>query len=403
MSSTPCVDSPLALPARDRLPLSGLMALALLGFIAILTETLPAGLLPQIGSSLGVSDALTGQLVTSYALGSVLAAIPGVVLLRRWRRRRVLLLAVGGFLGFNAVTALSAHYGLTLVARFLAGASAGLTWGLVPVYARQLAPAGQEGRAMAIALVGTPLALSLGVPAGTWVGALIDWRLPFELMSLAALGLVAWVLASVPDFPGQEGRAGRSVPQVFLMPGIRPILAVVLAWMLGHNILYTYVEPYLRFVAPQARIAPVLLAFGVGALGGIVLTGLLIDRLLRLLVLASLVAFAATAAVLSVGRHGAAEVVVAALVWGLTFGGAATLLQTASADTAGLDADIAQSMIVTVWNAAIAGGGMAGGLLLQFLGPQAFGPSVLALASVAAMVVAFSRCRGFQPGSRQAT
>eukprot|EP01034_Spumella_vulgaris_P042076 gene42076-52158_t len=50
-------------------PLSGLLALAMAGFITILTEALPAGLLPQMGASLDASNAMVGQLVTSYALG----------------------------------------------------------------------------------------------------------------------------------------------------------------------------------------------------------------------------------------------------------------------------------------------------------------------------------------------
>lgn len=40
-------------PASDRLPLAGLLALATTGFVAIMTEMLPAGLLPQIGKGLG--------------------------------------------------------------------------------------------------------------------------------------------------------------------------------------------------------------------------------------------------------------------------------------------------------------------------------------------------------------
>lgn len=36
----------------DRLPVAALLALAMTGFTAILTETLPAGLLPQIASML---------------------------------------------------------------------------------------------------------------------------------------------------------------------------------------------------------------------------------------------------------------------------------------------------------------------------------------------------------------
>lgn len=40
------------LSTSERLPLAALLALATSGFITILTEALPAGLLPQMGSSL---------------------------------------------------------------------------------------------------------------------------------------------------------------------------------------------------------------------------------------------------------------------------------------------------------------------------------------------------------------
>lgn len=42
-----------------------------------------------------------------------------------------------------------------------------------------------------------------------------------------------------------------------------------------------------------------------------------------------------------------------------------TLFQTALARRAGAAADLAQSMLVTGWNLAIAAGGVAGGLVLQ--------------------------------------
>lgn len=54
---------------NERLPLGALLALAMTGFICIVTETLPAGLLPEIGSGLNVSPSLAGQMVTVYALG----------------------------------------------------------------------------------------------------------------------------------------------------------------------------------------------------------------------------------------------------------------------------------------------------------------------------------------------
>lgn len=76
MSDCPSITGPAATAVKDALPLAGLLALACAGFITILTEAMPAGLLPQMGEGLQVSQALVGQLVTLYALGSLLAAIP---------------------------------------------------------------------------------------------------------------------------------------------------------------------------------------------------------------------------------------------------------------------------------------------------------------------------------------
>ncbi|HGN8579198.1 MFS transporter, partial [Pseudomonas aeruginosa] len=127
-----------------RLPLSALLAMAMSGFVAILSETLPAGLLPQIGAGLAVSEALAGQLVSVYALGSLLAALPAASLTQGWRRRRVLLLALLIFFVCNSLTAVSSDYRLTLLARFGSGVAAGLAWGLLAGYARRLVPPEQQ-------------------------------------------------------------------------------------------------------------------------------------------------------------------------------------------------------------------------------------------------------------------
>lgn len=127
-------------PSSNHLPWAGLLALAMAGFICILTEGLPAGLLPQIAQDLGVREALAGQLVTLYAIGSLLAAIPLTTATRGWRRRPLLLLCIIGFLVFNTITALSSFYVLTLVARFFAGVSAGVLWGMTAGYARRMVP-----------------------------------------------------------------------------------------------------------------------------------------------------------------------------------------------------------------------------------------------------------------------
>jgi len=52
-------------------------------------------------------------------------------------------------------------------------------------------------------------------------------------------------------------------------------------------------------------------------------------------------------------------------------------------------------MLVTSWNLAIAGGGMAGGVLLAQWGVAAFSPVVLLLMLLSLAVVLMARCHGF--------
>ncbi|MEZ5654272.1 MAG: hypothetical protein R3E04_00050 [Sphingobium sp.] len=85
----------------------------------------------------------------------------------------------------------------------------------------------------------------------------------------------------------------------------------------------------------------------------------------------------------------------ATALWGLAFGGCATLFQTASAKTAGPAADLAQSMLVTAWNTAIAGGGMIGGVLLDQFGVGAFAPTMIALLIICFTVTLNARRHGF--------
>lgn len=380
---------------HERLPLASLLALATAAFITILTEALPAGLLPQMAQGLAVSEAWVGQTVTFYAIGSLVAAIPLTAATQGVRRRPLLLLTIAGFAIANTVTTFSDSYMLTMVARFLAGVSAGLLWALLAGYAARMVPDHQKGRAIAIAMVGTPLALSLGVPAGTFLCNLVGWRMCFGLMSLLAVLLMLWVRFQVPDFAGQPAGKRLSLGSVFIIAGVRPVLFVVLSFVLAHNILYTYIAPFLAAAGMVERTDVVLLVFGIASFLGIWIIGVMIDRHLRVLTLTSTALFGLSA--LALGMAGDVPVVVytAVTVWGLAFGGAATLFQTAIAKTAGEAADVAQSMLVTAWNMAIAGGGILGGLLLDRLGVAAFSPALLVLLMATLIVVWSARQQGF--------
>lgn len=383
---------------QNPLPLRPLLALAAGAFVTIVTEAMPAGLLREMSQSLSVSESWIGQTVTIYAIGSLLAAMPLTAATQQMRRRPLLLAALAGFVLSNTVTALSPSFTLTMAARFLAGVSAGQLWALLAGYAARMVPDHQKGRAIAVAMVGTPLALSLGVPAGTFLGQLIGWQMCFGVMSLLALAIMAWVRLDLPDFAGQSAGHRRSLAQTLaqtlILPGVRPVLLVVLGYVLAHNILYTYIAPLLAAAGLAARTDLVLLEFGFTSLIGIWVVGALIDRHLRALTLASILLFGLAALMIGSGREAPGMIITAVAIWGLAFGGVATLLQTALARAAGNAADVAQSMLVTAWNAAIAGGGIVGGLLLDRLGVNAFAPALLLLLGFALCTVWLTKAYG---------
>ncbi|RRV10073.1 MFS transporter [Pseudomonas sp. v388] len=380
------------------LPTAALSGLAASGFLCIVTETLPAGLLPQIASGLSVSEAVAGQLVTVYALGSLLAAIPLTSLTQGFRRRSVLLATIICFVLGNTLTGLADSVGVVLVARFIAGCAAGLAWGILAGYARSIVRPDQTGPAMAIAMVGVPLALSLGVPLGTFLGSLVGWRGAFLTLSTLGVLLVGWIIAKVPDAPGRTGDDRPSLLRVLGTKGVMPILLVILTWMTAHNILYTYIAPF--STAAEARVDLVLLTFGISSLIGIWIVGRWVDRMLRRMVLIAIGSFAVTATFLAVAGDQSIAVYAGAVIWGLGFGGAGAMMQTASADAAGDGVDLAQAMVTTAWNLAIAAGGFLGGTLLTNGGTPMLPPVVAALASASFAIALAARRFAFPPGRR---
>lgn len=369
------------------LPIPALAALATAAFITVLTEALPAGVLPAMSADLAVSESAAGQAVTVYAIGTALSAIPLTAATATWRRKRLLLTGIAGFAIANTVTAVSTQYVLTMTGRFVAGVAAGLVWSLIAGYSRRLAPPGMQGKAAAFVLAGIPAALSLGVPAGTFLGGLAGWRTPFAVMTGLAVVLFCWIVALVPDHPGE--RPGDRVPtmRAIALPGVASVLAVTLAYVLAHTILYTY----LATVLVGVRVDIALLVFGGASLAGIWLVGVHIDRRLRVLMVASLVLFAVAMVLLAGPAYG----YLAAGLWGLGWGGVPTLMQTAVADASGAAADTAQAVLVTLWNAAMAGGGIIGGLLLDTFGPTALPWSGLVLALPTLAVVLTARVHAF--------
>ena len=122
-------------------------------------------------------------------------------------------------------------------------------------------------------MAGIPVALSLGVPAGTFLGKVSGWRVAFLAMTALTVLLLVWITAAVPDFPGQSGGERPRMLHALRVPGVAPVLFVTLVFVLAHTIIYAYIATFLDRVGMGGNTDLVLLVFGAASLASIWIVG----------------------------------------------------------------------------------------------------------------------------------
>ncbi len=248
-------------------------------------------LLPDIAHDLGVSVPATGTTVTVFALAYLIGGPALGALADRRGRHPVLLAALAVFALANLASALAPDLGVLLVARGLAGlAASGVTPSVYALVAEG-APASQRARRLAVVTSGLLLALAVGAPTGSLLGTVMGWHGVFALLAVAAMVMLGITAAVVSRRGGRDGRdLDRSNARPHAGPRSRLAAAAVatrlravaptMLWAMAVYGPYTYLGTILQetvHLGPGA-IAAALVCFGVGALLGNLLGGVLADR-----------------------------------------------------------------------------------------------------------------------------
>lgn len=351
----------------SRLPLGQLLVLAFAGFLTMLTETVPAGLLPRISVGLGASDSTGGQLLTAYAAASTVAAIPLVKWTAQRSRKRVIVATVIVVALANLAIGLAPTFAVAVAARVIGGAAAALQWAVLAGFAMRLVAPQAQGRALSISMAGIPLALAVGVPTGTAIGQIMSWREVFVALGVVGFMLAVWASVTVPDITPTDGGGPAGLKAVFTIRGLVPVFAGAGLFQLGDMLLYTYVAPFLRHANDRASVTGFLLVLGLAAMVGLFATGSRIDSSLPGVAFASMGLFSVGMLMCAVFTA-AAGLYLSAAAWGLGLGAAPTVFQTACARVAGPLIDQAQSLLVTIFNAGMALGSAIGGAVLAASG-----------------------------------
>lgn len=336
-------------------------------FAIVMSEFLPASLLPRIADDLGVTEGSAGQAVTVTAIAAALSALLISVVLPRADRRHVmvgltLLAAVS-----NVGVALAPNLYTLLAARLLLGVALGGFWAMATAMAAHLVRPGHLGRALTVVNAGVSVATVVAVPLGTWLGDFWGWRGVFLLG--AGIAVLALIVQAVV-LPSVTPTAGSGLPALGATLRSGVVIAGLIAVLLifgGHFSGFTYIRPAIESLSGinAGGLALLLLVFGIGSFAGTALSGPLADRSLRAAVLLFPTAAGVAMLLLLLTDGSSALLFIAAGIWGFGFGGMPTAVLTWGARTEPNRLEQIGGLLVTACNVAIAVGAVAGGVLVD--------------------------------------
>jgi DHA1 family inner membrane transport protein len=370
-----------ARPARNGVALG---VLALGTFTVGTAELVVVGILSLVARDLVVSVSTAGLLVTAYALGLSLGAPLITALTIRFSRRLMLALALVIYIAGNAMAAVAVGFGMLMVARVIMGSIHGLFLGLAFTVAAALVPAGQQGRAMAIAFGGTAVSTVLGVPLGTLIGQAMGWRAAFVAIVILGVVALAVTVLFVPNVQTSGTNDIRAQVRAAFVPRVLMMLGVGLLLIGGQFTGFTYIAPYLEEITgiSGSLISVFLFAYGLFCAVGAFSGGWFADRnATRTLIFANVVL------IVSIGGlylFGASPVLAAVMLaaWGLVSMGLVPSLQLRVIGLAGEGGDLAATLGASAVNAGIAAGAVLGGVFVDNYGVE----SVLLAAMVMCLV-----------------
>ncbi|MBS0975098.1 MFS transporter [Serratia rubidaea] len=366
-----------------------LLALAVGAFGIGTTEFSPMGLLPVIAEGVDVSIPKAGMLISAYAVGVMIGAPLMTLLLSHRARRNALVFLMAIFTLGNVLSSIAPDYTTLMLSRIITSMNHGAFFGLGSVVAASVVAKEKQASAVATMFMGLTIANIGGVPAATWLGATIGWRMSF--LATAGLGVIAMLglWFSLPKGEAGERPDVKRELSVLLRP---QVLTALLTTVLGAGAmftLYTYIAPVLHTLtaATPAFVTLMLMLTGVGFSIGNYLGGKFADRsesntlkgflllLLTVMLLMPLLARSEIGAALGM------------VIWGIATFGVVPPLQMRVMRVASEAPGLSSSVNIGAFNLGNALGAAAGGAVVSAGLGYAFVPVMGAIISALALLV----------------
>ena len=344
-----------------------LFALAIGAFAIGTTEFTPMGLLPVIADGVQVGIPTAGMLVSAYAIGVMVGAPVMTLLFSRFGKRGALMALMVLFTVGNLLSAFAPTYTTLLLSRLITSLNHGAFFGIGAVVAASVVPKDKQASAIATMFMGLTIANVGGVPAATWIGQQVGWRVAFGGTAVLGLITIAALWFALPKGePGQRPDVRREL-KVLSRPEVLLAMGTTVLGAGAMFTLYTYIAPVLADIthAGPSFVALALVLIGVGFTLGNSIGGKLADWSLdgaAKLILAALTIIMIVMPFMMATKIGAG---ISLVVWGAAAFGIVPPVQMRVMQAAAQAPGLASSVNVGAFNLGNAVGAALGGVVIE--------------------------------------
>jgi DHA1 family inner membrane transport protein len=260
---------------------AGLWALLAGNFVIGTGVMVVPGTLNELSTSLQVSAATAGQLITAAAVVMCLGAPLLAAVVAGWDRRLLLACTMLWYACGHLLATLMPNFGGLLLVRMLTVVAPAIFTPQAAACVGLLVPPDQRGRAVTFVFLGWSMASVLGLPLGALIGGHFGWRTAFMAITLLSVLSAAWIWFKLPSGIRPAALSRAAWGQVLRSPLLMGIVCVTALQGAGQFVLFSYFAPVLKQTlgADATALGLIWGWFGVCGLLGNMLVSRYIDRM----------------------------------------------------------------------------------------------------------------------------
>lgn len=234
-----------------------------------------AGLLPQIGETIGQPIEVTGQGITLFSLAYFLSAPLIPIIFSNKSLTRLIQIALLIFLIGNVITFLSKTVFVFFIGRTLAGIGTGMFTPLCVTMAINFTGLSTRGRVLSIVWGANSAGAVFGVPFGLYLSSSFNWQ--WTMLYIIFLGLLTFIGFSLDKTKIQLPELPSFADSLSLLADkkIMSVIGITCFISMGSLGLYSYVTTIQSGAANS--LAMTLFTWGLGGFIGSSLVGFFID------------------------------------------------------------------------------------------------------------------------------